>query len=94
MRDEVGGKRRLVDAQNDPICVRADVKTARTPPRQNDGSGTGGSRHRSAKLVRGQRKPGCSPPPTEAARFCSRREESIGSWSFTGAPWRVDIEHG
>ncbi len=39
MREEVGGKRRLVDAQNDPICVRADVKTARTPPRQNDGSG-------------------------------------------------------
>jgi hypothetical protein len=39
VRDEVGGKRRLVDAQNDPICVRADVKTARTPPRQNDGYG-------------------------------------------------------
>ena len=47
-----------------------------------------GSRRRSAKLVRGQRKPGCSPPPTKAARFCSRREESIGSCSFTGAPWR------
>jgi len=53
-----------------------------------------GSRRRSAKLVRGKRKPGCSPLPTKAARFCARSEESIGSGSFTGAPWRVDIEHG
>ena len=51
-----------------------------------------GSRRRSAKLVRGQRKSGCSPLPTKGARFCSRREEPIGSWSF--APLAVDVEHG
>ena len=45
-----------------------------------------GNRRRSAKLVRGQGKLGRSPLPTKAAGFCSRGEESIGSWSFTDAP--------
>ena len=66
------GRRRRTEPRTEYRCVSmawGDRPTVRVLE---------GSCRRSAKLVRGQRKPGCSPPPTKAARFCSRREESIG----------------
>ena len=62
--------------------------------RQDDGSGAGGQSPPIGEMGVWAAQTGCSSLATKAARFCSRREEPIGSWPFTGAPWRVDIEHG